>query len=296
MRRDYYVVDSQANTLIINNTSVWSIRPACRPSSYPSLARWTSSFVIIARISQKQWDHLGLELPSAKKQNYWYATVVISAMQEQVRRTGERFFQREREGEREREREREKADEMMGDSGSSHRNISIQVDMHAWSSPSPACNRSCVAAEIDRCCGIGMQLIMRRSSSARVIFAGCASKENHAARVACNQSHVVNARDALFSALCRPRIRSPDRKYRARTFLRRQRLSACPFLTTRAVYCQRKFFFILYTRITKASWSRPTTKVYAMILRLKGTRKNFSRKRTFCLIYLKPKYRPAYNT
>ena len=289
MRRDYYVVDShsQANTLIINNTSVWSIRPACRPSSYPSLARWTSSFVIIARISQKQWDHLGLELPSAKKQNYWYAAVVISAMQEQVRRTGERFFQRERERERKRTR------------------WEIQALLTGIFPYKLICTRGRlrlrraieVAAEIDRCCGIGMQLIMHRSSSARVIFAGCASKENHAARVACNQSHVVNARDALFSALCRPRIRSPDRKYRARTFLRRQRLSACPFLTTRAVYCQRKFFFILYTRITKASWSRPTTKVYAMILRLKGTRKNFSRKRTFCLIYvLKPKYRPSYNT
>lgn len=148
-------------------------------------------------------------------------------------------------------RKREKRRTRTGESGSTHGDISIRLDMHAHDRPpSPACDRSCAAANSTQ--GSTALAVYRHATHYAHrpgTYDFCeVRKENRAARVACNQSH-VGTREMHCSALRRPGIRSVDRKYRARTFLRRRTWykdsAACPFLTTHAVYCQGKSFVIV---------------------------------------------------
>lgn len=151
-----------------------------------------------------------------------------------MRRTGGRFSQREREGERGGWQENQ----------TPHKNISMQLAIISVSSVRPKL-RYAATRPRDR------PLSRYRHANSLCIGGQCtcdfceARKENRAACVACNQSHAVRARCIVLRFAARGHAPSIVNIARGHSCDDVQRLSACPFLTTRAVHCKGKFFAIV---------------------------------------------------
>lgn len=157
------------------------------------------SFVIIARISQKQWDDLwGRNYHRRKSKITDTRRRSLVSMQKEVRKTDGRVSPSK--GEREGERIKGGRIRLLVQKIFPCASICTRT-LVSISGVRPKLHRGLHSGRgIDRSCGIGMQLIMHRPGQCTCDFCEV-RKENRAARVACNQSHAVRARCIV---LCAP--------------------------------------------------------------------------------------------